>query len=66
MKRNKTEIDFWKDYIKADIIKRDEMLKNLVNVFESSLEIEDEEMRKQMIKSLLRSYFDDLIGTLKF
>lgn len=52
---------FWKNYEKADFIKRDELLKPIVKNFMPMAKIKDEKMRQHILKTYLQSYFDDLI-----
>ena len=52
---------FWREYIDADILKRDEKLKNIVNKIDELFKIDDAEMRKHCLLISLKSYFDDLI-----
>ncbi len=53
--------EFWKKYEEADMLKRDELLKPIIKNFPPITKIKDEKMRQHILKTYLRSYFDDLI-----
>ena len=57
-------IKFWKEYIEMDLLDRDKKLKMIVDRFEEIYEIKDKKLRKQTLKIMLLSYFDDLIDTM--
>ena len=66
MGKEKTPEEFWNKYKKGDLIDRDKQLENLKPVFELFLDgtitkITPEKYRWHILKSLLKSYFDDLI-----
>lgn len=54
-------IDFWKKYDEADMLKRPELLKPIVDAMDEMKEIEDEKLRRHCIETALLGYFNDLL-----
>lgn len=52
---------FWKEYLEAEPLKKEEKLEPVVQRFLDICSIKTEEQREKIIKMLLQSYFDDLI-----
>ena len=58
-------IDFWVDFLEADMIERQEMIKNLpaLQEFKKSLIKEDSELVAIAFDTIMFSLFDDLADT---
>lgn len=52
---------FWRKYEEADFLDRDKLLEPILKNFTPMTKIKDEKMRKHILTTYLRSYFDDLI-----
>ena len=56
--------DYWKKYIEADILEREKLLKPIITrVIDITLLQGD--IKEHVLKTLLSSYFNDLIDTLE-
>ena len=56
--------DYWKKYIKADLLEREKLLKPIITrVIDITLLQGD--IKEHVLKTLLSSYFNDLIDTLE-
>ena len=53
------EIKFWKDWLEADILERQSLVKKLP-FFKMCLEMKDEKMWKESFTTMLNGYFEDL------
>ena len=58
---SKFEIKFWKDWLNADLLKREEMVSNLP-IIKEILNIKElpEKFRKQALTNVLNGLFEDL------
>ncbi len=52
---------FWKEYERADYIKREKLLLPIIRNFASIINIKDEKICRHALNTYLHSYFDDLI-----
>lgn len=62
MKKKKSseyEIKFWKDWLEADLLKRQELVKKLP-FFKMCLIIKDDKVWKHSFTTVLNGYFEDL------
>jgi len=60
MKRKKDfEIKFWKDWLNADMLKRQNLVKNLL-IVKKPLKTKDSKLNNNATALLLNSYFEDL------
>ena len=56
------EQQFWKEYIQADALQRQEKIAVIVETIDGTRFIEDDDIRARVLSSLLQNYFDDLVG----
>ncbi len=54
---------FWREYIEADILGRDDKIKHIVTSFIVAIDAlkDNPKIREHAVTTQLRSYFDDLI-----
>lgn len=55
----KYEIKFWRDWLKADCLKRLDMIEKLP-LFKMCLVMKDEDMWRKSFATLINGYFEDL------
>ena len=53
------EIKFWKDWLEADLLKRQELVSDLP-LFKTCLKMKNEKAWKNSFDSLINGYFEDL------
>jgi len=61
MEEIKNPEKFWKEFAEANLLKREEMIKIVIDNLDNFNDIEDEKSRKSGMTVLLLSYFDDLL-----
>jgi hypothetical protein len=59
MSNNDYEIKFWKDWLDADLIKRQELVEGLP-LFKMCLKMKDDEIWKRSFATLINGFFEDL------
>lgn len=57
---------FWKNWYEADLIKRQELMKNIAKQVKVYEKIDDKELQMHGLTTILNSYFEDLAEYMEY